>query len=177
MKFLFDFLPIVLFFVAYKLGDIYIATKITMLATLAQLLISKFILKRLDKTLLSSAAIVFALGSLTLIFHNPNFIKWKPTLVYACMALALLVSNSIFKRNLIRAAMEEHLKLPEAIWGRLNLAWILFFVAMGITNIVVAYSVSEAMWVNFKLACIGITLLFCIGQMLVLARYLPKEPT
>jgi intracellular septation protein len=177
MKLLFDFFPIVLFFVAYKFGDIYIATLTTMGATLLQLILSKLILKRVDNMLRVSAAVIFALGSLTLIFHNPDFIKWKPTVVYWLMAAALLISQLFFKRNLIRAAMQEHVQLPDPIWTRLNAAWILFLGSMGVVNIFIAYTYSEATWVNFKIGSIGITVVFCIGMMMSIARYLPKDPS
>ncbi|GAA5159214.1 septation protein A [Viridibacterium curvum] len=177
MKLLFDFFPIVLFFVAYKFGDIYVATLTTMGATLVQLILTWLITKRVDNMLKVSAGIIFGLGSLTLIFHNPDFIKWKPTVIYWIMAIALLVSQLAFKRNLIRAAMQEHIQLPDPIWSRLNFAWIAFLAIMGVVNILVAYSYSEATWVNFKVGSIGITLVFCVAQMMSIARYLPKDPS
>lgn len=177
MKLLFDFFPIVLFFVAYKLGDIYVATLTTMAATLLQLILAKVIMKRVDNMLKVSAGVIFALGSLTLLFHNPDFIKWKPTVVYWLMAGSLLIGQLVFKRNLIRAAMQEHVQLPDLIWTRLNIAWIAFLTIMGVVNILVAYSFSEATWVNFKVGSIGITLVFCIAQMMSIARYLPKDPS
>lgn len=177
MKLLFDFFPILLFFTAYKFGgDIYLATKVTMAATVLQVVISKLVFRKVDAMLRMTAAIVLALGTLTIVLHNPNFIKWKPTVLYWCMALTLLIGQTVFKRNLLRSVMEEQIKLPDVAWLQLNVAWIIFMTVMGCLNLFVAYTYSEATWVNFKFYGItGIMFAFCLGMMLFISRHLPKE--
>lgn len=176
MKFLFDFFPVLLFFVAYKFANIYVATGTAIGATVLQLIFARVVLKRIEPMLWLSATIVIVFGSLTLILHNPTFIKWKPTVLYWCMAVSLAVGPWLFGRNLIRKALEEQVKLPDAIWGRLNLAWVFFLAGMGALNIFVAYHFSEAIWVNFKLfGSMGLMLLFVLGQALFLSRHI-EEP-
>lgn len=175
MKFLFDILPVGVFFLAYQFGDIYTATIATMIATAVQLVVCLLVFRKIDTMLKGTAGIVFILGGLTLALHNPAFIKWKPTLAYWSMATALFVSLRFFKRNLIRVALEDKLKLPDPVWLQINTAWIAFFTVMGALNLGVAYYFSEKVWVGFKLGCIGITFIFVIGLMKSISRHLPDE--
>ena len=200
MKFLFDLLPVILFFAAYKfagaqpeashafathwLGDnialtqapILIATAVTIVATFAQIAIVWVRHRKVDTMLWVSLAIIVVFGGATLFFHNPTFIKWKPTALYWLFGIVLLGSALLLKRNLIRKALEAQVALPEMIWGRLNLAWAGFFVAMGVLNIYVAYNFSEEAWVNFKLfGGMGLMFAFVLGQGFYLSRHLEEE--
>ncbi len=200
MKFLFDLLPVILFFAAYKfagaqpeashafathwLGDnialtqapILIATAVTIIATFAQIAIVWVKHRRVDTMLWVSLAIIVVFGGLTLFFHNPTFIKWKPTALYWLFGMVLLGSDLVLKRNLIRKALEAQVALPDVIWGRLNLAWAGFFIAMGVLNIYVAYTFSEETWVNFKLfGGTGLMFAFVLGQGFYLSRHLEEE--
>ena len=200
MKFLFDLLPVILFFAAYKfagaqpeashafathwLGDnialaqapILIATAVTIIATFAQIAIVWVKHRRVDTMLWVSLAIIVVFGGLTLFFHNPTFIKWKPTALYWLFGIVLLGSDLVLKRNLIRKALEAQVALPDVIWGRLNLAWAGFFIAMGVLNIYVAYTFSEEAWVNFKLfGGTGLMFVFVLGQGFYLSRHLEEE--
>lgn len=180
MKFLFDLFPVLLFFGAYKFADIYVATGTAIVATLLQLVIAKVVMKRIEPMLWVSAAIVIVFGGLTLLLHNPTFIKWKPTILYWAMAGALAISSLAFGRNLIRKALEGQVSLPEIAWARLNLAWVAFLVLMGGLNLIVAYGFSEEAWVNFKLfGGMGLMFLFVLAQALFMSRYMQdqgKEP-
>ncbi len=123
-----------------------------------------------------SLAIIVVFGGLTLFFHNPTFIKWKPTALYWLFGMVLLGSDLVLKRNLIRKALEAQVALPDVIWGRLNLAWAGFFIAMGVLNIYVAYTFSEETWVNFKLfGGTGLMFAFVLGQGFYLSRHLEEE--
>lgn len=180
MKFLFDLFPVLLFFAAYKFADIYVATGVAIVATLLQLVIAKLVMKRIEPMLWVSAAIVIVFGGLTLLLHNPTFIKWKPTILYWAMAGALAVSSVAFGRNLIRKALEGQINLPEIAWARLNLAWVAFLAFMGGLNLIVAYGFSEDAWVNFKLfGGMGLMFIFVLAQALFMSRYMQdssKEP-
>lgn len=176
MKFLFDLFPVLLFFIAFKVFDIYVATAVVIVATAAQIGWMWLRHRKVDTLLWISLALVSVFGAATLLLHDERFIKWKPTILYWVFAVTLFGSAQLFGRNLIRAMLEKQLPLPEAIWGRLNLAWIGFFTLMGVANLYVAFNFSTATWVNFKLfGGMGLMVLFVIAQGLMLGKYLPEE--
>jgi len=179
MKFLFDLFPVILFFAAYKFADIYIATGVAIAATMAQVGWVHFRHGKVDKMLWISFGLILVFGGMTLFLRDPTFIKWKPTVLYWLFATVLLGSALLFKKNLIRGMLEEQVTLPEPLWMRLNLAWVAFFVTMGILNLYVASNYSEADWVNFKLfGGMGLMFAFIIAQGLLLAKYVEeKEPS
>lgn len=176
MKLLFDLFPILLFFVAFKLADIYVATGVAIVASIAQIAWLRMRGRRIEGMQWTSLAIIVVFGGMTLLFHDETFIKWKPTVLYALFALALAGAQLFFGRNLIKAMMGRQLELPEPIWTRLNVAWIAFFAAMAALNIVVAYRFSTDTWVNFKLfGTMGLTFAFVILQALYVGRYVQEE--
>ena len=204
MKILFDFLPILLFFGTFKfaendaqgaadfatrhfgflvsggvvvpsVGPVLLATLVVIVATLAQIAYLLARGRKIDLMLWISLGIVTILGGATVWFHNETFIKWKPSALYWAMALAFWISRAFFRQNLLQTLMGEQLQLPAEVWQRLNLAWIAFFVFMGVLNLYVAYSFSTATWVNFKLfGGIGLMLLFTLAQGVYLSRHLPE---
>ncbi|CEK10959.1 septation protein A [Legionella hackeliae] len=176
MKLLFDFFPILLFFISYKLFGIYNATAVAMAASLFQVIFHRLKHQRYEKIHLISLAIIFVLGGATLFFHNPWFIKWKPTGIYWLTSLVFLLSPIVSNKPLIQKMMEGNINLPLKIWYRLNYAWALFFVLMGSVNLYVAYYYSTDIWVNFKLfGGAGFTLLFVFLQAIYLTRHLIEK--
>jgi intracellular septation protein len=176
MKFLFDLFPVVLFFVAFKLADIYVATAVAMATTALQVGWLKLRRKRVHPMLWASLAIIAVFGGATLVFQDETFIKWKPTVLYWLFG-AVLAGSAIARRNLIRSVLSHEMQLPDAIWARLNLSWVGFFTFMGAANLYVAYNYPTDLWVNFKLfGGMGLMLLFVVGQALVLARYVADKP-
>lgn len=205
MKLLFDFLPIILFFGAFKYAEsqrdwaaafatdhfgfmvnggvvgpneapVLLATIVVIVATLAQVAWLLARGRKVDLMLWVSLALVVVLGGATVWFHNETFIKWKPSVLYWAMGVAFWLSQLLFRKNLLRALIGDQLELPDAVWHRLNFAWIAFFAMMGLLNLIVAYSFSTDTWVNFKLfGGIGLMLLFTLGQGLYLSRYLPDD--
>jgi intracellular septation protein len=176
MKILFDLLPIALFFVAFKVWNIYVATGVAIVAVLAQVAWSAFRHKRVDPMLWVSLAIVVVFGGATIVFHNDTFIKWKPTVLYWAFAVAMLVSQFVMKKNLIAKAMGAQITLPAAVWDQLSIAWALFFVALGGVNLLVAFHFSTDTWVNFKLfGTTAAMLAFIVIQSLWLSKYLKEE--
>jgi len=90
--------------------------------------------------------------------------------------VVFLVSNQFMKKNLVKAMMGQQIQLPNALWQRLNLAWIIFFSAMGALNLFVAYQFDTDTWVSFKLfGGMGLMLLFVLAQGVYMSRHLPKE--
>lgn len=173
MKLLFDFLPIVLFFVAYKLADIYVATGVLIVVTLSQVGWSWLRHRRVEKMPLITAGLVLVLGGATLIFHDPIFVKWKPTVVNWLLAVAYVASRFIGEKTLVERMMGAQLQLPRIIWVKLTVAWALFFVSMGLLNLYVAFNFDENTWVNFKVfGMLGLTVLFILAQAAYMSRHL-----
>ncbi len=176
MKLLSDLLPVILFFVAYKFGDIYVATAVAIAASVLQIGWLKWRRRPVDGMQWASLAIVAVFGGMTLLLHDETFIKWKPTVLYGAFAVALVVSRYGFGRNLIRSMLGKQLVLPEPVWDRLNLAWTLFFAALGALNVWIAYRFSTDTWVNFKLfGSMGLTLAFVVAQAFYLGRYMTED--
>jgi len=177
MKLLFDFLPILLFFIAYKISGIYVATAVIIVASAAQ--VGLFWLKhhRVEKMHLVTLVLVVILGGATILLHNPLFIYWKPTIVNWLFALVFLGSQFIGQKNLLQRMLEGQITVTsQHVWLRLNIAWVAFFIAMGAVNLYVAFNFEENTWVNFKLfGMMGLTIVFVIAQSLYLARYIIPE--
>jgi intracellular septation protein len=178
MKLFLDFFPIVLFFIAFKLGGIYVATGVAIAATVAQIGWLKYSHGKIEPMQWLSLGIIVLFGGATILAHDETFIKWKPTVLYWLFGAVLAVSGLVFRKNLVRSMMGQQVALPEEIWGKLQVSWIGFFALMGALNLYVAYNYSTDAWVNFKLfGGIGLMLLFVLGQAFVLARYVQDQKT
>jgi intracellular septation protein len=172
MKFLFDLFPVALFFVAFKIAGIYVATAVAIAASLLQVGWLKFRKQRVHPMLWASLGIIVVFGGATLVLQDETFIKWKPTVLYWLFGVVLAVSATMFRRNLIQMMLSEQMRLPPPIWARLNWSWVAFFVFMGAANLYVAYNFSTDLWVNFKLfGGMGLMLAFVVVQSLFLAKY------
>jgi intracellular septation protein len=175
MKFLFDLFPVILFFAAFKVADIYVATAVAIGASFAQVAWLKLRGRRVEPMLWASLAIIAVFGGATLALKDETFIKWKPTVLY-WMFGAVLAGALGFGRNLIRAMLGSQVQLPDPVWARLNWSWIGFFAFMGAANLYVAYNYSTDNWVNFKLfGGMGLMLLFVLAQALLLAKYVEDK--
>lgn len=207
MKFLVDFLPIILFFGAFKYADahaewaarfttehlgfmvsggvvgvqeapVLLATIVVIVATAVQIATMLVRRKKIDMMLWVTFVLVVVLGGATIWFHNATFIKWKPSVLYWVMALAFWLSQSVFGKNLLKAMIGEQLQLPEPVWQRLNLAWVVFFLSMGVLNLYVAYNYSTSTWASFKaFGATGLMIVFMVGQGFYLNRHIkPDDP-
>lgn len=205
MKLLLDFLPIILFFGTYKYAEshkdwaaafatehfgfivsggvvgikeapVLLSTVVVIVATFAQIAYLYARGKKVDTMLWVSLALVVVLGGATIWFHNEEFIKWKPTVLYWAMALALWAGTALFGKNLLQKMMGDQVRLPEPVWARLNMAWIAFFFVMGVLNRYVAYRYSTDTWVNFKLfGSMGLMIVFMVAQGFYLSRHLEPD--
>jgi intracellular septation protein len=176
MKLLYDFFPIVLFFIAYKTYDLYVATAVIIAASALQVGVSWLRHRKVEKMHLITLVIVVVFGGLTLILKDPVFIKWKPTVVNWLFAVAFLGSQFIGKKTLVERMMSTQVDLPGPVWRRLNLTWVGFFIVMGVANLYVAFNFSEDTWVNFKLfGVLGLTFVFIIVQAFYISRHMPDE--
>lgn len=175
MRIIFDLLPVVLFFAAFKFADIYVATAVAIAAT--ALLIGWTWLKtrKVDPMQWVSLGLIVIFGGATIWLHDETFIKWKPTILYWLFASVFFVSNQFMHKNLVQAMMKQ-VSLPAILWQRLNWAWIIFFAIMGGLNLCIAYQFDTNTWVNFKLfGGMGLMLLFVLAQGVYMAKHLPKE--
>ncbi len=175
MKFLIDFFPIALFFGAYKMADIYTATAVLMAATVVQTALIYKMDGKLQTMHKITLVLVLGFGALTLGLHDERFIKWKPTLLYTGLAVALAIAHWAMKKNFLQMMLGQQLQLPGRVWHRLNVAWMLYCLFMATINGYVAAYFSTEDWVNFKVWGYVFPLVFIIGQGLYVARYLPKD--
>jgi len=208
MKFLFDFFPLILFFAVYKLGQgnaaaahaivqqymgwmisggnaiasqapIMLATAVAIVATVLQIGYLLVRGRKVDGLLWLSLAVILVMGGATIYLHDETFIKWKPTILYWAFALGLFVAQVFFGKNAMRKVMEEAIKLPEPVWARIGYAWMAFFFAVGLLNLLMAFVVFKAdtaAWVSFKVfGMTGIFFVFIIGQTLLLSKYIKEE--
>jgi len=177
MKFLFDLFPIILFFIAFKFGDIYTATIVAMAATIGQILWVYYRHRKIEAMQWVSLIMIIVFGSLTIFLHDKTFIQLKPTALYWLFSGALFISAQFFNKNWIQVLMGKQVTLKptnaHSIWSRLNLAWSAFFFMMGALNLYVAFEYSEEAWVNFKLfGSTGLLVIFVIIQGIWLSRHM-----
>jgi intracellular septation protein len=182
MQLLIDFFPIVVFFVAYKLYGMYVATAAIIVAMAAQIAYQWIRHRKVNKMLLVSGALVALLGGITLALHDPVFLQWKPTVVNWLFAAAFLGSQMFGAKTLTERVMGHAMEIEQPLWRQLNLIWVANFLVLGFANLYVVYNFDEATWVNFKLfGMIGLTLLTAIGQAIWISmrtaqRDVSKEP-
>lgn len=205
MKLLLDFLPLILFFGVFKVADmnaeaaaryatehlgffvsggvvgveeaaVLLATVVVMVATLVQISIMLLMRRKVDAMLWVTFGLIVVLGGATVWLHDPTFIKWKPSVLDWAMAAALWLSQLLFGKNLLQVLIGGQLELPKPVWQRLNVAWIAFFVAMGIVNLWVAYTFSTATWATFKVfGLTALMLAFMVAQGFYISRYLHDD--
>jgi len=176
MKQLIDFIPLLVFFLVYKLEDIYWATGSLIIATALQIAITWLKWRKLEKMHLITFVMVLFFGSLTMIFRDDTFIKWKVTVVYGLFSLVLLVSQLAFNKPLIRSMFGGNIELPDQQWKVLGYAWALFFCSCALLNLYVAFNFEQQVWVNFKVfGLLGLTFTFALGSGVYLWRHLPEE--
>jgi intracellular septation protein len=205
MKLLFDFLPIILFFVAFRVANadkeaaaafatshfsfmvsggvigpdeapVLLSTLVVIVATLTQVLVLKALRRKVDAMLWVSLALVVVLGGLTIWFHDKTFMLWKPTLLYWVMASTFALGPMLFGKNVLRTILGDQLVLPESIWRRMNWIWVIFFALMGALNLWVAYTFAFDQWVTFKsFGLIGLMLAFSVAQAMYMSRYISDD--
>lgn len=205
MKLFLDFLPLILFFGTFQYADkhkewaaafatsafgfmvsggtvgleeapILIGTVVMSVMTLVQVLVLKLMGQKVHLMLWITFVLVLVLGSATIYFHNPDIIKWKPSIAYWALGLSFWISRMVFHKNLLQEMLGSEMELPPAVWQRLNFAWVAFLGLMGLLNLYVAYSFSTSTWASFKVfGATGLMLAFSVGQVLYLGKYMKTE--
>ena len=173
MKFLVDFFPVLLFFVAYKVYDIYVATAVAIAAAFIQVGIHYFKHKNFEKSHLVTLGILVVFGGATILLQDEMFIKWKPSVINWIFAAAFLGSQFIGNKTIVERMMSKSVTLPATIWLKLNMSWVIFFIALGVINLFVVYNFDTDTWVNFKLfGMMGLTVMFVIAQAIYMSRHM-----
>jgi intracellular septation protein len=181
MQALLEFAPLLAFIVAYYIGGLYEATAVLMIAMVVLLAIDYLLQRRIPPMHALSAVLVFALGGATLLFHDKQFIQLKPTALFWLAGLAFMASFWIGKRTLterlLSAALQGQVQVPDSIWRRLNVLWVVFYGVLGGLNLLVATYASERVWVNFKVFGLTIlTFVFIGSQVMWLTRRTETAP-
>jgi len=165
MQLLLDYVPIIVFILAYFYRDIFFATGVLMAVMPIVLFVQWLLTKKLNKIYAASTALVLILGGFTLAFRNPTFLYWKPTVLNWAIAIAFLGSLWICEKTFVQRMFGNVAELAPGQWIRLNQIWVVFFIFVGSINLYVAYNFPEAFWVKFKLfGMLGITLVFVVVQ-------------
>lgn len=173
MKLLIDLFPVILFFIAYKMYDIYTATAVIIIATFVQVGYLYAKNKRVEKLHVITLVLIVLLGGLTLLLQDADFIKWKPTIVNWGFAVVFLGSHYIGQKPIIQRMMDSMIALPELVWSRLSWLWIGFFILSGASNLYVAFNYDEDTWVNFKLfGLMAMTIIFILLQGVYIHRHM-----
>ncbi len=179
MQLLYEILPVFLFFLAFKFYGMYVATSVGIVATAIQVMLTRVVTHKWDRKQLITMAVFLLFGGMTLYFHNPIFVKWKPTIVFWIFAIILLCSQLFSQKPLMQRMMESMLQgkgtIPLFVWKKLNVLWALFFLSLGGINLYVAYHFNNDQWVNFKFYGITSALfLFSLLQACYLMRYMTE---
>ncbi|MEZ8347392.1 septation protein A [Vibrio splendidus] len=175
MKQILDFIPLIIFFALYKMYDIYTATGALIVASAVQIVLTYVIYKKVEKMQIITFLMVAVFGGMTIFLHDDNFIKWKVTIVYALFAIGLTVSH-LMGKSAIKGMLGKEISLPEAVWGKINWAWTLFFTLCAILNVYVAFSLPLDVWVNFKVFGLLIaTFAFTLLTGVYIYKHLPKD--
>lgn len=178
-KFLFDLFPLLLFFVAYRVADIQVATAVAMVAAVGQILWIRLRGKPIEMMHWITLGVIVIFGGATLMLDDPAFIKWKPTVLYWLFGAALLGARVFRGKNLLRTLLSDKVSMPDHAWEKMNASWIIFFAAAGAINLYVAFSghFTEDQWVNFKVFGLMILMLvFVVIQSVWLGRHMQEGP-
>lgn len=175
MKQLLDFFPIILFFIAFKLYDIYVATAVVIVATIFQVAFTWYKYRKVETMQWITLGLIIVMGGATILLHDEQFIKWKLSIIEWLFGVAFIGSQFIGKKPFVERMMSSSLSLPTPVWRRLNLMWGCFFMGVGFINLYVMYHFNTEQWVTFKTFGVpGLMLIFILVQMVFLYKYIDE---
>jgi intracellular septation protein len=176
MQAILEYLPLIIFFIFYKVFDIYWATGALIVLSALQITYHYIQKKPIPKRYWIFFALISVFGGLTIFFHDDTFLKWKVSIINVLFGVALLVSRYGFNSNIIEQFLQDSLTLPKKVWDKLNLAWAVFFTLCALLNWYIAFHFDQETWVNFKVfGLTGLTFVFAIGSIASLYKHLPQE--
>jgi intracellular septation protein len=176
LKLLFDYIPVILFFITYKIWGIYPAIVVLMISSFLQLAILWLKYRKLETSNLITFAVIMVLGTASLLFRNPIFIIWKPTVVFWGFGIIFSGYKLIKKKTLLEIMLKKKITLDEKHWNFLNKLWIIFFAFIGALNLFIGYNFSLNIWVNFKLfGVLALTLIFIFSQSAYLSKHAKEQ--
>ncbi len=179
MKLLFDLFPLILFFAAYKMYDIFVATAVAIAASFVQLAVFWIRNRRFETMHVVTLAALVLFGGLTLALRDPVFIKWKTTIVYWILGSIILFSQFVTKRTVVEFLTADKFPMPKKAWRTFNLHWAIFAYAVGLLNLYVAFYYGleldearrEEIWVNFKVfGVLVLTIVFMAFEVFLMMR-------
>jgi len=183
MKLLFDFFPVLLFFIVFKFSPVEAeamknATAVLIVATIIQVTAYWLKNRKVNKMHILTLALVLIFGGATIYFDNTLFLIWKVSVAQWLFASVFLGSQYIGEKSIIKRMMGQAMSLPENIWVQLNFAWVIFFIFLGFINLYVGFSFDTDTWVNFKLfGVFGLMFTFILVQTLYLSKYIKEDQT
>jgi intracellular septation protein len=176
MKLLFDLFPVILFFAAYKMYDIYIATAVAIVASILQVGYLLARRRKVEPMMWLGLGIIVVAGGATIVFKNEMFIKWKPTVLFAAMAATIGIAQFWFRKNPIAFVFNNTITAPDHVWRKLSISWIAFLLFIAVLNLWFAYYTSTDTWVLFKtFGDMGLFFVFIVLQIFWLLPYLPDD--
>lgn len=176
MNTLLDLLPALVFFAVYLARGIYPATAALIAALFVLVGIYWVRERRIHRLHLITAVVAAVFGGLTLTLRDPLYIKLKPTVVYGLIALAFLGSHFIGRKVMLARIPQNAIRLPDTVWRKINLVWVMFFAFCAVLNLYVAQTFSERVWVDVNVFGFTVlTFLFMLAHVPFLSRYLPRD--
>jgi len=175
MNQLIEFIPILLFFIAFKLYDIYVATGVVIVATIILVAYNWIRYRKVETMQWITLGLIIVMGGATILLHDEQFIKWKLSIIEWLFGLSFLGSQFIGKKPFVERMMSKSLTLPTLIWRRLNLMWGCFFILVGFVNVYVMYHFTTDEWVTFKTFGVpGLMVMFILLQMVFIYKYIDE---
>ncbi|OCG19990.1 MULTISPECIES: inner membrane-spanning protein YciB [unclassified Gilliamella] len=176
MKQLLNFIPLVFFFVFLTMYDVFVGVQALMIAATVCFLIILMLYRKIDKVELISYLMIMIFGGFTLYMRDPNIIKWKVTIINFLFATTLLVSQFIFKKNLLQKMLGKEIQLDINSWNKLNLLWIFFFTLCGAISLGATYYTTDDFFWKFKVFILpGASLLLSLISGIYIYKNMNKD--
>jgi intracellular septation protein len=129
--------------------------------------------RRIPPMALVTAVMAVIFGTLTLVLHDPRFIKMKPTILYLGFA-GFLFAGRARGKNPLRTLMGDTFHLPDPVVRVLTWRYAIFFLALAAGNEVARRALSNVGWGYAKLATVGIVFVFTLAQMPLILKHQPE---
>jgi len=176
LKLLLELGPLVLFFWLTKSQDILVATQAFLIAIVVTFPIAWWLEKKLPVMSLVTAVLVGVFGGLTIWFGDSTFIKLKPTVASAFMAL-VIAGGLVRGKYVLRTLLGSTLRMDDEGWRILSWRWVGLFTAIAVGNEIVWRTQTEEFWAGYKLSLFFVTMVFMMLQVGLMKRHeLPDEP-